>query len=152
MVVMVDHGGPIEHLRDQQEETLSADLVVLARRYLELCEQLEQTRNAMRAALANGAAGPTFPQLEESAPRPTAPPRRGREKPQSPLMQSQQQSAAEGEAAIVAFLKSYPGAKTAEIVTATGAKRSTAMARLRRLRSQGKVSGGGEAGWSAAAP
>jgi hypothetical protein len=136
---------------------MPADLVALASRYVELSAQLEQTRIAMRLALANGAAGETEASFFGSsggsaAARPTQAPRRGRHKPQSPLMQTQAATADQAEQEIVAYLQLNPNAQTRAVVEATKAKRGTAMARLRRLRAQGKISGGGEAGWTAAAP
>jgi hypothetical protein len=131
--------------QEQPEETLAADLLTLASRYVELSRQLEETRTAMRLALANGAAGDPGPTV-----RPTSAPRRGRMKPQSPFMQAQQASAEKEELAILAYLGAHPGARTKAIVEATKAKDVTTRARLRRLRAQGRVTGGGEAGWTAA--
>ncbi len=115
----------------------SDDLVALAKRFVDLTAELDATRDAMRWLLMNGAGG-------EAAPRPTqARPKPGARHPNAI-------KAAEIEASIVALLRTTPGMRTAAVAKATGARTSTTVERLKRMKDKGLAQGGGDAGWSAA--
>jgi hypothetical protein len=107
-------------------------LIELATRFVALSAQLEETRNAMRIALANG--------VGEAPVRPTQGPRKaaGRDEVMA--------KAAEIEAKIVALVRERPMG-TAEIAKMTASNVSSTSERLRRLRARGMVAGGRGEGW-----
>jgi hypothetical protein len=114
-------------------------LVELARRFVELSDELEGVRGEIRKAVLNGTGG--------SAPRPTP----ARSKPGNPRgpQHPKTVAAAEAETRILSLLRATPGMGTMAIARATGAKRNTTVQRLQRLRARGEVQGGGGDGWTA---
>lgn len=108
-----------------------AGLVDLARKFVELSEEIEEVRAGIKRAVLNGA-----------DPGPFSPVRRG------PAGKATQQA----EQAIVKLLREQPSLKTAAIAKATGAPTVTVQDRLRRLKARGEVEGGGTNGWQATAP
>jgi hypothetical protein len=112
-----------------------ADLVELANRFVSLSTQLEETRNLMRQALANGAGVAPV--------RPT--PAGG--KPGKMSRAETVASAKEAEREIAALLKERP-MRTAEIAAATSSRTSTASERLRKLSSRGAVQRDPDGTWS----
>jgi hypothetical protein len=108
-------------------------LVELAQRYVALSAELEETRNAMRAALMNGSDG--NPTRAGSA----GPPNKGMNR-EAILTQSKA-----ADERVLALLREKP-MRPSEIAKATRAKLSTARERLRRLRKHGVVEPA-EEGW-----
>jgi predicted Rossmann fold nucleotide-binding protein DprA/Smf involved in DNA uptake len=104
---------------------MKPDLVELARRYVDLNSQLEEVRNAMRVALANGA--------DPSPPHPT--------------QRSLRDRARAADEQVVALLREKP-MRANEIVTAMSAKTSTVSERLRRLKQKGLIEPC-DGGWTA---
>lgn len=109
-------------------------LVELARRFVALNDELETVRGEIRKAVLNGA----------GEARPFTQPSR-----QPGGSQARRDAAAAEEQKIVALIRERP-MRTGEIAKAMAAAGSTTIQRLRRLKEQHRVTGGGEDGWSAA--
>ncbi len=113
------------------------DLVTLARRYVELADELEGVRTEIKKVVMNGAG--------DHAPRPlSARPARAPAQAKHP----NSVGAEAAEAKIVEVLTATPGMTTGAIATAVGSPTTSTVHRLRRLRSKGMVQGGGNAGWA----
>jgi hypothetical protein len=108
-------------------------LVELAQRYVSLSAELEETRNAMRAALMNGS--DRNPTKAGSA----GPPNKGMDR-EAVLTQSKA-----ADERVLALLRENP-MRPSEFARATRAKVSTTRERLRRLRKRGVVEPA-EDGW-----
>ena len=108
-------------------------LVELARKFVTLSAELEETRNAMRAALMNGSDG--NPTKAGSS----GPPNKGMDRE---AFLAQTKAADER---VLALLREKP-MRPSEIVRATHGKLSTTRERLRRLRKRGVVEPA-EDGW-----
>jgi hypothetical protein len=145
---------------------MSDDLAVLA------AAQLEDTRNAMRLALSNGAADPApiRPTGPGAAPAKPKRARAGKAKAEPKAARSGKAKAAKpakppphgphaerlaksavADEKVLTLLRGQPGARTGEIRQVIGAKSSTLSERLRRLARQGRVERSG-AGWAATSP
>jgi hypothetical protein len=111
-------------------------LVDLARRFVELSDELEDVRDQIKRTVMNGA---------DPAPNPTPAVRPGAKRPH----QLKLQAAAEAEQKIIKIVKAQPNLRTMEIAKEMGAKSSTTIERLRRLSKRGLVQGGGAEGWTA---
>ena len=108
-------------------------LVELAQRYVSLSAELEETRNAMRAALMNGS------DRNPTKAGSSGPPNKGTDR-ERVLAQSK-----EADERVLALLREKP-MRPSEIVRATQGKLSTTRERLRRLRKRGVVEPA-EDGW-----
>jgi predicted Rossmann fold nucleotide-binding protein DprA/Smf involved in DNA uptake len=115
-----------------------AGLVELARKFVDLSDQLEATRGEIARAVLNG---------EGPRENPTPAPRPGVKGSQSSHPNAAK--AAEAEETILNLLKTRP-MRMAEITAATESKQSTTSERLRRLRQRGLVVLAGGA-WAATA-
>ena len=109
---------------------MAADLVTLARRFVQVSDELEVLRGEIARAVLNGGGTP-------EAARPTRAGRPGRQAAQ----------AEEAEAEILDLLRATPNLGTAAIVRETAGKVSTVSERLRRMKAKNLVEGGGQVGW-----
>ena len=107
---------------------MSENLVELAQRFVRLSGELDATRDAMKRLLLNGA-GPNE--------NPTPARRPGGKRPQpshrKPLRGLQV------EETIIGLLRSSSGLRTAAIMKAAAAQRSTTVERLKRLQAKGLI-------------
>jgi predicted Rossmann fold nucleotide-binding protein DprA/Smf involved in DNA uptake len=117
---------------------MSAELVQLAERLVELNQETAEVRSGMLKLLANGA---------DPAPHPTSRPHKGLKQSPSPEAMAR---AGEAEAQIVEMLKTEP-LGPAEIARRTQAKVGTVNDRLKRLAGRGLVERRDE-GWTAISP
>jgi len=118
------------------------NLVDLARRYVELADELEGVRTEIKKVVMNGS-GDHAPNPLFAAP---APARVHRARPgATPSTEVAEQT-------IIATLQSRPGLKTSEVAEAVGSPVTSTVHRLRRLREKGTLQGGGNAGWQVAVP
>lgn len=110
-----------------------AGLVDLARRFVELSDELETVRGEIKRAVLNGA---------------------GENRPFSPAVRQRPagKAAEEAEKAIVKVLEDKPNLGTSALAKATSASVNTTKERLKRLRAKGTVTGGGAEGWRTTAP
>ena len=110
-------------------------LVELARRYVNLSDQLEGVREPIKRALVHGAgdAGPPRPMQARS----------------KPGGHPNTVKAAEVDQRVIALIRDHPGMKTGALAKETGSRMSTMAERLRRLKARGEVHGGGDGGWPA---
>jgi hypothetical protein len=116
---------------------MSSELVVLAQKLVALDAEAEQTRNAMRAILANGLGDPR-------PGRPTRP----RKGPQSPRRAEVLTQSAERDAQALEVIRaSESGLTRREIQAATGGATSTLQNRLTRLEEKGLVQRGEGGAW-----
>jgi hypothetical protein len=139
----------IDRRRNRGEGTLSAsELVVLAEKFLSLSNELEAVRNAMRAALANGA-DPSHVRPTHAGKRPGKK-TEAKAKPAHPDRATVLAKSAAADEALLALLKEKPGARPTEIAEATGAAGTTTSMRLKRLADRGLIERRGD-GWTATA-
>jgi hypothetical protein len=129
-------------------------LIALATRYVALAAELETVRNAMRAALANGAEEPSrpFPAPVDRPPRPIAAPG-GRQNPGAKpgaALSPQAAQAQAREAELIELLKANPRASQHELARTMGSSQATISGRLFRLRRAGRIAHG-EHGWTISA-
>jgi hypothetical protein len=119
-----------------------SDLVVLARRYVALSDQLEAVRGEIAKAVLNGGGG-----------EPVRPTRPARAPGGGQSNHPNAQAAAQEETKIIALLKDQPGLRTTQIAKATESKVNTTTQRLARMRDKGAIirQEGHDAGWQAAA-
>ncbi len=115
----------------------SDDLVALAKRFVDLTAEIEDTRRAMLTCLTNGAggeatrpthAGPAGPSTSSGE----APPQAFDKSASNRMIE-----AAASEARIIEVLKQQPGMGIMALAAATSSKKSTTAQRLRRLREKG---------------
>ena len=116
---------------------MSAELVRLAQKLVDLDREAEETRNAMRRLLANGA---------DPTPNPTR--RRGPRSGGGGMRDHLLAKAAAAEEAIVALLREGPK-RLAEIMAALNSAGSTTGQRLARLSEKGFIQRGDDGLWSA---
>ena len=117
-----------------------SDLVELARRFVQLSDELESVRGEIKLAVVNGAG--------DSPIRPTSAARPGLKRSQ-PSQPNHLQVAKEAESQILEMLKTGPK-RMAEISSEMQARQSTTSERLRRMREKGLIKRDGE-GWAASA-
>jgi hypothetical protein len=121
---------------------VNGSLVELAQRFIQLSEELNTTRDAMKRLLLNGAGA--------SGENPTPVRRPGAKGPQTRRPKALR--GLEVEETIIGLLRSSPGMGTAAIARTTAAGRSTTVERLKRLQAKGRIERDGPgAGWRAPA-
>ena len=122
-----------------------SDLVTLARKFVDLSDQLEAVRAEIAKAVLNGGGGATPKAPFVKAGRPG---RTGSQSQHPNAILAQQ-----AESQIIELIKTTPGLKTTEIAKETGSKVNTTTQRLARMRERGLITrGDGGSGWAAAAP
>lgn len=132
------------------------DLVQLAEQYVSLTSQLEDVRNAMRLALANGAAGgavevrPT-PGGKQPAAGKTSKTTQPKQPAKPGRAEIRANSAAQDQA-VVSLLKQQPGLRVGQIAAALQANPTTITERMRRLSGKGQVRRDDGGGWAATSP
>jgi hypothetical protein len=119
-----------------------AGLVDLARKFVELSEQVEATRGEIARAVLNRE-GPRANPIRAARPG---------VKGSRASHHANAVKGAAAEADLLERLKATPGLRTAALEKATSAPVVTVQDRLRRLRARGAVAGGGSGGWTATAP
>jgi hypothetical protein len=120
---------------------MAADLVALARDFVETSAQLERIRNAMRLALGNGidaAANPTSPPV-----RPGGTAKRAKQPSRDTMLARSQ----EIDRQVLAMIRDQP-MRTSDLARATTSKPSTTTQRMQRLMAKGVVQRGDGGAWS----
>ena len=120
---------------------MAGNLVELARKFVDLSDQLETVRGEIARAVLNCGGG-------KPEAHPTGAQRSGVKRSQSSHPNAI--AAKEAEAQIIEVLRSSPGLGTAAVAKATSSKTNTTAQRLQRMREKGAIIGGGADGWRSA--